>query len=353
MSFCLVDFLSCGTIISLPNNKLLLGWGEVQTKTLKEINSDQPAFYVSDFFLQTSQPWVQYTHWSEFSNEEFKKLLEPLSPFSTCDWTIHNPEQFKKAFHELSQDLNAEQLEKAVLYLFANSSSLMTSKRLCNCLTRGLHSLEQKAGYLYGHWNGESGVIGITPELLFSHSRHQSRRVKTMALAGTCHSSHCQETFIKSEKEQHEHQIVIQGICQSLQALGSVKIGTLQLLQLPRLTHLMTPIEIELNHSFCFDTLVHCLHPTPALGAFPIREGKKWLENYQKHTPRQYYGVPIGFKHPQLGLSQCLISIRNVQWDLSGMRIGAGCGVVKQSHFDKEWKEIQFKIRAIRDQLCL
>jgi menaquinone-specific isochorismate synthase len=35
------------------------------------------------------------------------------------------------------------------------------------------------------------------------------------------------------------------------------------------------------------------------------------------------------------------------------MRIGAGCGVVKDSVLDKEWEEIQLKIKAIRTFLSL
>ena len=201
-------------------------------------------------------------------------------------------------------------------------------------------------------WNATSGILGITPELLFSHSQQEPQNVKTMALAGTCHPAQLQE-FLKSRKERQEHQLVVQGICESLETLGSVHIGELQLLQLPKLMHMMTPIEVNLNHHFHFDALVHRLHPTPALGTFPFEIGKKWLEDFQKHTPRQYYGAPFGFKNPCSGISSCFVGIRNVQWNNLGMRIGAGCGVVKQSIFEKEWQEIQFKIRAIRDQIYL
>lgn len=353
MSICMVDFLSSGAIMSLSQDKLLVGWGKVHHCKEKEIDSSKPAFYFSDFFLRTSHPWIQYSNWAELASIDFKEALESAFQLSTCDWTIHNPEQFRQAFDELCHLLQMGQLKKAVPYLFAKSSSQMTKERLQNCLKRALISLEQKTGYLYGCWDATEGVLGITPELLFSHSLRQPQKVKTMALAGTCHPTQCQESFMNNEKERHEHQLVVQGICQSLETLGEVQIGSLQLLQLPKLTHLMTPIEVQLSQPFHFESLVHRLHPTPALGAFPSEEGKKWLENYQLHTPRHYYGAPIGFQHPQMSLSNCLVGIRNVQWNALGMRIGAGCGVVKQSTFEKEWQEIQFKIRAIRDQLYL
>src|ERR1700733_818805 len=127
MSFSMVDFLDSGIIMSLPHHHLLLGWGEAQTKTAKEVYANHPAFYLSDFFLTTPQPWVQYSHWMECSLEEFRSFLEPVKTFSTCDWIIDHPMQFKRAFHELSHALHSGRLKKAVPYLFAYSSELMTS----------------------------------------------------------------------------------------------------------------------------------------------------------------------------------------------------------------------------------
>ncbi len=353
MSFCLADFLSSGIIMSLSKDKLLIGWGEPKRLLSKELNPEKIAFYFSDFFLTLSRPWIQYSNCLEISIEDFNQQLAPIAKLPTCNWIICQPEQFRQAFDDLQQLLQTGQLQKGVPYLFAYSSHLMNEERLQQCLKKALALLEQQKGYIYGHWHASSGVLGLTPELLFSHSHNQPKKILTMALAGTYPSSHCSQSFLKNEKERHEHQLVVQGICQSLQTLGEVQIGKLQLLQLPNLMHLMTPIEAKLNISFCFDALVNCLHPTPALGAFPIQEGKKWLENYQRHTPRHYYGAPIGFRYHSKGLSQCFVGIRNVQWDQSGMRIGVGCGVVKQSTFDKEWQEIQFKLKAIQDQLHL
>lgn len=353
MSVCLPDFFASGAIMSLSKDKLLIGWGEPKRLSTQEIDPNKPAFYFSDFFLSMQQPWIQYPYWKEILKEDLSRQLFCDEELPECDWTIHHPEKFRMAFEKLWHLLQVERLQKGVPYLFTHSSTLMNSKRLQSSLKRGLASLAHKQGYLYGHWNLSSGVLGVTPELLFSHSALQPQIVHTMALAGTCHPDQIQGSFFKNEKERHEHQLVIEGICQSLQSFGKIKVGEIQLLQLPKLTHLLTHIEIELNHSFDFNEMVQSLHPTPALGAFPVKEGRKWLLNFQKHTPREYYGAPIGFQYSQGGLSQCFVGIRNVQWDKSGMRIGAGCGVVKQSTFEKEWQEIQLKIHAIRDQLHL
>ena len=343
----MIEFLKSGAIISLTSDHLLVGWG----KTRKKDNLN-PAFYFSEFFLNGNSPWIQYSNWEEISVGDFKKQLR-ITSLGTCDWTIEHPERFKYTFDELSQLFQKNLLKKAVPYVFAVSQQQMTISRLQNCLNRALDMIGQNAGYLYGYWNEKKGILGITPEYLFIHSQLEPKKVYTMALAGTHPPYQNQQSFLRNEKEQYEHQLVVEGICQSLESLGIVTIGNTRLHKLPKLTHLMTPIEVDLNHSFHFDFLVEKLHPTPALGAFPKEKGKKWLEEYQIHTPREYYGAPIGFIYPQKGISKCLVGIRNVQWNTSNMRIGAGCGVVRQSSFEKEWQEIHFKIRSIRDCLYL
>jgi menaquinone-specific isochorismate synthase len=353
MSFCITHFLNSGAIMSLSKDKLLIGWGTPSHVSAIEIDRSKPAFYFSDFFLTDSRPWIQYSNWMEIDKQEFEDLLQPAIELDACEWTIHQPEKFREAFEELGRLLQAGLLEKGVPYLFMHSSCPMDATRLQFCLQKGLASLRERAGYLYGYWHLSNGILGITPELLFSNTQHQPQKVHTMALAGTCPSSQSEQSFLNNPKERHEHQLVVQGISEALQPLGVVKIGEVQLLKLPKLMHLMTPIEIDLKGSFNFDALVKCLHPTPALGAFPSRAGKEWLHNFQQHTPRQYFGAPIGFQCSHTGNAQCFVGIRNVQWDSVRMRIGAGCGVVRQSLFDKEWQEIQLKIKTIRDQFHL
>lgn len=356
MNFDLDDFLSSGTIMSLPQERLLIAWGKTyfSSSPIENGQSDiQPSFYLSDFFFTSTTPWIHYSKWMEISIVDFKKVFAPVPEMAAAEWIVDQGERFKEAFDQLMHSLKTDHLKKAVPYLFAKSSTKMTKERLCHSLLRGLGAMEKGAGYLYGCWNNSEGILGITPELLFSHTHCSAKKVQTMAVAGTCHPEEDIAAFFQDEKQRYEHNLVIQGISQSLQNLGVVNVGATQLLRLPKLIHLMTPIEVNLFDQFQFDDVVKQLHPTPALGAFPKNEGKQWLRHFNQHTPRHYYGAPIGFRDPVKGISRCFVAIRNVQWNNSGMLIGAGCGVVKQSTFEKEWHEIQIKIKAIRAQLGL
>lgn len=353
MHICLADFLTSGVIMSLTEERLLLGWGKVNHLAFEDMDSCKPAFYFSDFFLKKSKPWMQYSQWMEISTEDFLQQCQESSSLSLFHWQTPSLEYFKQIFNELSHELRIGNLKKIVPYIFASCKNPMDQNHLMECLKHGIQSLKQGFGYLYGYWNERSGVLGISPELLFSHSREDSQKVLTMAVAGTCPHSLCQEKFLLDEKELYEHHLVVQGICQSLQVLGSVEAKSLQLLKWAKFSHLMTPIELRLKDDFHFVNVVYALHPTPALGAFPKAEGKAWLEKYDQGMSRRYYGAPLGFRYPQKGISSCIVGIRNVQWDSLGMYIGAGCGMVKQSILEKEWHEIQLKIKAIQTLLGL
>ena len=248
-----------------------------------------PPFFLPIFsFPLPTHGFTIYTG-CEFTLQEFRDLLKSAALPQPAHWILQKPEQFQKAFHELSKDLQAGRLKKAVPYLFAKSFDSMTKERLCNSLRRSTAALEKKAGYFYGQWNSEQGILGVTPELLFSHSRQEPQTIHTMAVAGTSHPSQDLKAFFQNEKERHEHQLVVEGISQSLKPLGNVKVGAIQLLHLPRLVHLMTPIVLTLSEPFRFDSIVKHLHPTPALGAFPCRKEKNGWQHLNYHTPRALF----------------------------------------------------------------
>lgn len=344
------EFLKCGGLISLSSGKLWVAWGEPVKSSSNQRDPTLPALYLNDFFLEEATPWRQYPHSVEMDSSElyshFQSDEEQL-PFS---WSIHQPERFREAFESLKQLLCEGSLDKGVPYLFDRTPKQMDEPLLKHSLLHGLSSLKQKSGYLYGCWNSNEGILGLTPELLFSHNQEKPQRLCTMALAGTCSSVRERDSFLNDEKERWEHQLVVKGISEALQPLGVLHVGDVEVLKMSQLNHLMTLIELDLDQDFDFDQIVKVLHPTPALGASPRKRGGEWLRTMEQLTPRQYYGAPVGFHCPKSGYSQCAVAIRNMQWNSSGLRIGGGCGVVRESIIDREWSEVQLKIQSVREQ---
>lgn len=339
------SFLERGAIISLKKDLFLIAWGEsTQYETEAQLNPTLPAFYFPDFFLESPTPWFQYQHHAELNLFELLDLLPSLK-MEKAGWQLGHQEEFRKAFDHFQEP---KILEKVVPYSFAYTAEKMTSARLANSLRSALLNVQAYEGHLYGQWEGFQGFLGVTPEILFTYRRENPTILTTMALAGTLKPS---STLFLSEKLVLEHQLVVKFLTQTLNTLGKVRQFPIRYLHLAHLTHLMTPMEVELKHPFQFIPLVRQLHPTPALGTFPREKDLRWLRAYARKIPRYVFGAPIGVLWRPL--AACYVAIRQVQWDARGMRMGAGCGIVKQSRYVEEWEELELKISAIKGVLDL
>lgn len=348
------DLTQAGAIMSIDPHSLLLGLGNYAWKTKQELDLTRPAFYFSDFFLSTSAPWLQFEQYHELSISDFKSFFSTTPSTSLAlDWQSPHQTLFYHEFQSLKQKFACSNLQKAVPYIFAYCAEELKKERFYNSLYHALSYLQQGFGYLYGFWLEGKGLLGVTPELLFQYQEKSKPQLYTMALAGTCSKQEDLSVFKENCKELQEHLCVMQGIKEALQNFGTVHIQELQVLELPVLNHLMAPIQVELVAPLQFDELVRILHPTPALGAFPRQEGRKWLEEYHKKLPRHYYGAPVGLLDQQRQICQCTVAIRNVQWDKQGMRIGVGCGIIQASEQEREWAELLLKVRAVRQVLDL
>jgi menaquinone-specific isochorismate synthase len=344
-------FLKSGTILSLADQRLLIGHGPRQwAGNLDELDPASPIFYFPDFFLQIPKPWFQHLHWQVIEVQEFQHYLISTSPLPSIQWQDCDPLLFEQIFHQLQKQFEEGKLKKAVAYLFTYSSESMTAQRLQQTLQRAIQQFSHYPEYLYGYWDDKQGILGVTPEILFSY---QHKNLQTMALAGTTSKQSNKEEFCHNIKQLEEHTFVIEEMQTCLQLFGKVNLGQTQLLELSTLDHLMTPIRVNLTATADFTALVKNLHPTPALGAIPRPEGWKWMIDYQKKIERGRYGAPVGVLDLNNHFGHCLVAIRNVQWDQKGMRIGVGCGIIKKSQRLHEWTELHLKLQSIKQMLHL
>ncbi|MGZ3634339.1 MAG: chorismate-binding protein, partial [Parachlamydiaceae bacterium] len=205
--------------------------------------------------------------------------------------------------------------------------------------------------FVYGYWIEKEGMLGATPELLFRIRHSETSVLETMAIAGTQKKDVVSHEMAQDPKLLHEHQVVVKDLVSQLTKYGAVQLGDLQVLSLPVVSHLYTPISVQLSSSGqTFEALVHQLHPTPALGGFPRETAKEWLKNYAERVPRGRFGAPVGYWH-QAHQSTCYVGIRNMIWNHHQLAIGAGCGIVEESLLELEWNEILLKMRAIQNIL--
>jgi menaquinone-specific isochorismate synthase len=215
--------------------------------------------------------------------------------------------------------------------------------------------------FIYGHWQGSSGVLGASPELLFYR---RDQRVQTMALAGTLAKGkngeppQKGESLLQDPKELFEHQLVVEDLREKFALLETklpppsleLAVDGPAIIELPQLFHLQTRIEARhpsFAKQFEFDReLISVLHPTSALGLRSSSTPWRWLQGLRGHQQLGHFGAPFGLNLPSGYL--CLVGIRNLEWNSEGAFLRAGCGVVARSQADREWAELRAKRDSVK-----
>ena len=242
---------------------------------------------------------------------------------------------------------SAKFLQKGVPYVFEKSFAKFSKESLNRSLFTAIEYAKKYSLQIYGFWNQDIGFLGATPELLFNL---QERSLKTIAVAATFNNG---KKLPTSKKLINEHSLVIKGIKESVGDFGEIKISKPLKLPLPGFCHIAQSIEVNLQKEITFEEAVKAIHPTPALGTYPKKEGEKWLKEQNVKYPRFRYGAPIGYLDAKAGISVCFVAIRNIQWFKETILLGAGCGITADSKIDDEWKEIHLKIEKIKEVLGL
>lgn len=346
------QWLESGAILGLSpeSGQILIGIHQLQ----EPLSASDPRFYAPDFFLETLNPWIYYEKYQILKVSDLLELLDPPNAPLHLRWLAASKERFADTFGSLEREFQAGTLSKAVPYAFEeaplkNSESALFRHQTLKSI---LSYAQNQSVYPYGFWNESEMMLGCSPEVLF---QKEAGAIRTMALAGTRRKADTDSvSLLKDPKELREHQIVIDSITRDLKPLGRVTVSPTGCLELPLLTHLKTEIELTPHPTVTFENLVSALHPTAALGAFPKAAGLEWLkafENLQRSLSghsRLRFGAPFGAVWDRGEKAQVLVSIRNVQWKRECLTLCAGCGVIAESRFEKEWQEIQGKIHAIK-----
>lgn len=332
------QFLKSGSIISLDSKNVIIGFGKRFWHSEPPLGN-KPSFFFPDFFFKTATPWFQHQFEKRLSIEDVLKRIPSFERANTHNWSVLGEKNFSEQFDGLMKAFESGSLKKAVPYLFYFSDSpISQANSLKHLLTQTLN----QQTFVYGFWDETQGMLGGTPEQLFSLDSNGF--MHSEAIAGTV-PSHEANTLFEDKKLKQEHDLVIQGIKDALQPFGTVSIGETQVLSLAYLSHLCTPITAQMSETVPIESLIKALHPTPALGAYPKNSGFQWLRNFEQRLPRGRYGAPVGVKEGDFFTSY--VAIRNVQWDRKGSKIGVGCGVVNTSSFKKERDELSLKFQAI------
>lgn len=191
--------------------------------------------------------------------------------------------------------------------------------------------------------------IGASPERLYLR---RDRTLHTEAVAGTrprgasrADDQALGQTLLNSEKDNREHQFVVQSLRTALAQLCKL-VGLDQepvLLKLNQVQHLHTACHGILTDGVTDGEILPRLHPTPAVGGFPKRPAREAIDQLEPFE-RGWYAAPVGWV--SCNAAEFAVAIRSGLVVNHQLSLFSGAGIVPGSNPSDEWQEIENKLRA-------
>ncbi|QQL44505.1 chorismate-binding protein [Sulfuriroseicoccus oceanibius] len=297
------------------------------------------AFYAGDFQMTDPRPWkVPASFWVADDLTALAKHIGETLP--EISWDSPGFRQWEGVFSKVSRDLSAGRYEKIVPAVV--ESGRVVSGDL-DALVHRLPELPEEY-WTYGYRVGSRGLVGATPERLFSLTGDE---LITMALAGTAPVER-RAPFVNDPKQIREHEIVVRYLIDALDPLGEVVREKREVMSLGSIVHFRSALKVKLSESPGVDALVRRLHPTPALGVLPRNaENLELLGEMRDRlgVPKRF-GAPFGVRVG--GSFHGVVGIRHICWRGTHALLPAGCGVIAESECENEWKELAIKRESVK-----
>lgn len=302
------------------------------------INAEENLEIVFQDLWQTLQRIISIDH-SFTKNNDKQEFIK---------YNITGINNFKRAVLSSLESIQNNHLNKVVLAhaLDVNSATPFNLLKSLDNLRR-LHP----DCYVFSTGNAKGQYfIGASPERLISI---HEQKLMTDALAGSAprgttdaEDIDLANYLLNSEKERHEHQVVIDFITQRLHQLGILpSLSPPQLRQLSNIQHLWTPIQGKVPTKVHPLEIIAQLHPTPAVAGVPTDIACATIRRYESFE-RGLYAAPLGWIDYK-GNSEFIVGIRSALINGNRARLYAGAGIVAGSNPDKELAEIQLKLQAL------
>jgi menaquinone-specific isochorismate synthase len=280
-------------------------------------------------------------------------LAQPPTPPTQLSWSdgTRTATDWQHAVATAVQHIRAGHLHKTVLArdLTAHANQPLDLRIL---LTRLAHR------YPGCYTFAVDGLIGATPELLI---RRTGDHIDSLVLAGTTPrgatptDDHTQaQRLLHSPKDREEHGYAADMVRDALTPLcADLHVPrTPEILTLPNLIHLASPVHGTLDHTRSVLDVVAALHPTPAVCGTPTTPALHLIRQLEGMDRHRYAG-PVGWIDAR-GDGEWGIALRCAQIDPRNptrARLFAGCGIVADSDPAAELAEAQTKFRVMQQAL--
>jgi isochorismate synthase len=263
------------------------------------------------------------------------------------------PDEWMAAVAAASERLRSGQADKVVLAreVLARGEGVLAGAKVARALRRAYPACYT---WLLTGADG-STFVGASPELL---ARRAGSLAESLPLAGTtargrdaAEDERLAQALLASGKDTREHRVTADFVIERLRGLSqTVDAGRPEILRLPNLQHLATRVSADLaDPPPSVLALGAALHPTPAVGGFPVAAALA-LARELEQMERGWYAGAVGWVDAA-GDGELAIAIRcGLLWE-DAARLFAGNGVMPDSDPAQELRETELKLRPLLDAL--
>ncbi|WP_226572145.1 isochorismate synthase MenF [Mangrovibacter yixingensis] len=288
--------------------------------------------------------------------KEAQQWLSGLSPETVippasarvCE-QVHLPEkaQWHAIVTQATQAIRQGGIDKVVL---ARATDVQLTQPMSP--TWLMHASRQHNSHCYHFYmafDSHQAFLGSSPERLWHRAGQQ---LSTEALAGTVgraaddnQAEQQSQWLLEDKKNQHENWLVVEDICQRLQAIaGQIDVEPVKVVRLRKVQHLHRAITATLNHADDTTCLMQ-LQPTAAVAGLPRKDALAFIHAHEPFN-RGWYAGSAGYL--SLATAEFSVALRSAQVQHDKVRLYAGAGIVAQSNPAEEWLEIENKVAALR-----
>ena len=267
--------------------------------------------------------------------------------------TSRDQHDWERQVNQAISAIHSGAMSKVVLaraeHLHADSE--LSPESALSCLRE-----EHPGATLFAFSGGQSRFIGATPERLV---RLHAGQVDVTCLAGSIatgstpeESADLGKQLLASGKDLREHEIVVESTIAALQTTCrdvERASGTPRLRQARSVQHLETPLSAKAGPDTDVLQLAGLLHPTPAVGGFPVGPALELIRELESFD-RGWYAGPVGWVNLD-GSGEFSVAIRSALIEGARATAFAGCGIVANSDPAAEFTETQLKLRPMLNAL--
>ena len=200
---------------------------------------------------------------------------------------------------------------------------------------------QQPSSLIYAFSNGQQSFVGATPERLV---RLAGQHVDADALAGTAWPG---SQGLSDAKNRHEQGLVVRAVCAALAPFCDTPPGAEPAHEhaAGHLLHLRSRVAAAVRPGTTLFDLVRALHPTPAIGGFPVNAAQDWLAAHHEQRNGWYSGG-LGILTPT-GDGEFSVALRSALLNGNTAELQAGAGIVAGSDAAHELAETAAKLGTL------